>query len=266
MNPSTALAHLERSISCKPTWVKAVKETFPQPGGVTEMCLRPQTSRPRVLMCAANQDRGPGFFPRVLMNHRVTQNRQVPYVSQLAAAPSAPPHLTLSTCFDLVDIKTCVDLVQLDIELWDALPLKLFIPWWKDVSLQVAELFQASRVFIFQGCSCTLLLFPGGSSVKNLPAMQELQEMWVWSLDWENPLEEDMATHSSILAWEIPQTEESGGLQSIGSQKNRTGLKQLSMLAMCSRKWDCSFLEEVLSLARRKDRHSALKMLCVSMT
>ena len=37
--------------------------------------------------------------------------------------------------------------------------------------------------------------------------------MWVWSLDWEDPLEEEMAPHSSILAWEIPRTEEPAGLQ-----------------------------------------------------
>ena len=49
-----------------------------------------------------------------------------------------------------------------------------------------------------------------GSVVKNLPAMQEILEMWVLSLDWEDPLEEEMATHSSILTWEIPWTEESG--------------------------------------------------------
>ena len=48
--------------------------------------------------------------------------------------------------------------------------------------------------------------------IKNLPAMQE---MWVRSLGWEAPLEEEMATHSSILAWEIPWTEGPGGLQSI---------------------------------------------------
>ena len=53
---------------------------------------------------------------------------------------------------------------------------------------------------------------------KNLPAMQET---WVQSLDWEDPLEKGMATHSNILAWEIPRTEEPGGLQSMGSQ--RTG-------------------------------------------
>ena len=53
--------------------------------------------------------------------------------------------------------------------------------------------------------------------VKNLPAMQETQETLVWSLGWEDPLEKKMATHSSILAWEIPWQEEPGGLQSKGS-------------------------------------------------
>ena len=53
-------------------------------------------------------------------------------------------------------------------------------------------------------------------SVKNLPAMQE---MWVWSLGQEDPLEEGMATHFSILARKIPWTEEPSGLRSIGSQR-----------------------------------------------
>ena len=53
-------------------------------------------------------------------------------------------------------------------------------------------------------------------SVKSLPAMQET---WVRSLGWENPLEKKMATHSRILAWRILWTEEPGGLQSKGSQK-----------------------------------------------
>ena len=57
--------------------------------------------------------------------------------------------------------------------------------------------------------------------VKNPPV---LQEMWVQSLVWEDPLEKEMATYSSILAWEIPWTEEPGGLQSMGSQKSRTHL------------------------------------------
>ena len=54
--------------------------------------------------------------------------------------------------------------------------------------------------------------------VKNLPAMQETQ---VPFLSQEDPLEEEMATHSSVLAWRIPWTEEAGGLQSIGSQRVR---------------------------------------------
>ena len=61
----------------------------------------------------------------------------------------------------------------------------------------------------------------GGASllaqmVKNLPAMQETQ---VRSLGWEDPLEKEMAAHSSILAWRIPWTQEPGGLQSMGSQR-----------------------------------------------
>ena len=55
-------------------------------------------------------------------------------------------------------------------------------------------------------------------TVKNPPAMWET---WVWSLDWEDSLQEGMATHSSILTWRIPWAEEPGGLQSTGSQRVR---------------------------------------------
>ena len=54
--------------------------------------------------------------------------------------------------------------------------------------------------------------------VKNLPTMQEI---WVQSLGQEDPPEEEMATHSSILAWKIPWTEEPGGLESTGSERDR---------------------------------------------
>ena len=54
-------------------------------------------------------------------------------------------------------------------------------------------------------------------TVENLPA---IQETWVWSLGEEDPLEKQMATHSSILAWKIPQTEEPGRLQSMESQES----------------------------------------------
>ena len=66
-----------------------------------------------------------------------------------------------------------------------------------------------------------LIYFPGGSAVKNSPAMQETQETWVQSLGWEDPLEEGRATYSSILAWRIPWTEQPGVLQSIGQQRVR---------------------------------------------
>ena len=55
--------------------------------------------------------------------------------------------------------------------------------------------------------------FPAGSAVKNLPAMQEPQETQVQPLGQEDPLEKEMAAHSSILAWRIPWTEELGRLQ-----------------------------------------------------
>ena len=61
--------------------------------------------------------------------------------------------------------------------------------------------------------------FPGGSVVKNLPAIQETN---VQSLGQEDPLEKEMTIHSSILAWRIPWTEESGGLQPMGCKESDT--------------------------------------------
>ena len=63
--------------------------------------------------------------------------------------------------------------------------------------------------------------FPRGSVVENSPAMQEMQETEVQSLGGEDPLKKGMTTHSSVLAWRIPWTEEPGGLQSLGSQRIR---------------------------------------------
>ena len=60
--------------------------------------------------------------------------------------------------------------------------------------------------------------FPGGSVVKNPP----MQELWVCSLGQEDPLEKEVTSHSSILAWEIPWTEEPSGLQSMALQKSWT--------------------------------------------
>ena len=60
-------------------------------------------------------------------------------------------------------------------------------------------------------------------AVKDLPVMQEIQETQVRSLGREDPLEKGMVTHSSILTWRIPWTEEPDGLQSMGSQRVRHG-------------------------------------------
>ena len=68
--------------------------------------------------------------------------------------------------------------------------------------------------FFFFGVKL-ILGFPDGLVVKNLPAKQ----MWVWSLGWADPLEKELVTNSSTLAWEIPWTEEPGGLQPMGSQR-----------------------------------------------
>ena len=64
-------------------------------------------------------------------------------------------------------------------------------------------------IFIFLSLP-HIIGFPGGSVVKNQPAKQETQETWVQSLGQEDPVQKEMATHSSILAWEIPWTEEPG--------------------------------------------------------
>ena len=64
--------------------------------------------------------------------------------------------------------------------------------------------------------TCMCVAFLVAQRVKHLPTMQET---WVLSLGWEVPLEKEMATHSSILAWKIPWTEEPSRLQSMGSQR-----------------------------------------------
>ena len=60
---------------------------------------------------------------------------------------------------------------------------------------------------------------PGSTVAKNPPERQQMQETWFPSLGREDPLEKEMATHSSILAWNIPWRGEPGGLESVGSQR-----------------------------------------------
>ena len=63
--------------------------------------------------------------------------------------------------------------------------------------------------------------------VENVPPMQKTQEIWIWSLCWKDPLEEDMATWSNILAWRIPWSQEPEGLPFI-RLRSQTQLKQLN--------------------------------------
>ena len=74
--------------------------------------------------------------------------------------------------------------------------------------------------------------FPSDSVVKNLPAVQEMKETKVQSLGWEDPLEEGMATHFSILAWRISWTEKPGSLQSTGSQTDMTEATEHALLIL----------------------------------
>ena len=96
---------------------------------------------------------------------------------------------------------------------WTEEPGGLYSPWghkesdmteWLAISIIIHMLF--ILLYLFR----TSLV---AQMIKNLPAMRETQ---VWSLGWEDPLEDGMATHFSILAWRIPWTEETGGLQSTG--------------------------------------------------
>ena len=99
------------------------------------------------------------------------------------------------------------------------------MPWaalgaagWNQLQAALPDAFQM-LVMVVEGAGAVEL---GASLVaqkaKNLPGMQETQFLF---LDWEDPLEKGMATHSSILVWRIPRTEEPGGLHSMGSQTVR---------------------------------------------
>ena len=83
--------------------------------------------------------------------------------------------------------------------------------------------------------------------VKSLPAMQETQ---VWSLGQEDPLEKGMATHSSILAWEIPWTEEPGRLQSMGSQRVDTTERPMLLVLLLEKEAADSEFSSVQSFSR----------------
>ena len=82
--------------------------------------------------------------------------------------------------------------------------------------LQTSQNVSSSEFTLFAGVSARKLAFLVAQTVKNLPVMQET---WVQSLGWEDALEKGMVTHSSILAWRIPWSEEPGRLQSMWLQR-----------------------------------------------
>ena len=88
----------------------------------------------------------------------------------------------------------------------------------------------------------------GGSVVKNLPANIREQETQDWSPGWKDPLEKEMATHSSILAWKIPWTEEPGRLQSMGSHRLRHDwMTEYNTVLTLKKEIKCHSIEGVMS-------------------
>ena len=76
--------------------------------------------------------------------------------------------------------------------------------------------------------------------VKNLPEMQKTQEVWVQSLGWEDPLKAGMATHSSIIAWEIPWTESVAGYSTKGCKE--LDMTELSTHTHIHKMYHCSYV------------------------
>ena len=87
--------------------------------------------------------------------------------------------------------------------------------WWKFCWALMDDI---ERCYLYRNVSKLIQVFDVTSQVAPVN-QQETQETWVWSLGLEDPLEEGMATHSNILIWRIPWTEEPGGLQSMESQR-----------------------------------------------
>ena len=110
---------------------------------------------------------------------------------------------------------------------WD---LELMMEWLRCLDVVIGHMYFAYENVNFRGLEsgvlwaglCILKLhmsFPSGNSGKELTCQGRRHETQIWFLGWKDPLEKEMATHSSIVAWWSPGTEKPGGLQSIGSQR-----------------------------------------------
>ena len=111
-------------------------------------------------------------------------------------------------------------------------------PIWNQSVVPCTYIYIYIYIYMYSMCVCATYIcicasrcgdLPSGSVVKNLPAVQEPWEMRVWSLGQEEPLEEGMVTHTGILAWRIPWTEEPYVLQSIQSQRVRHDWSDLAL-------------------------------------
>ena len=105
------------------------------------------------------------------------------------------------------------------------------------LSIPIYGVFWRYLSAVYISCFFSFMDFPGGSEVKESACNAGA---WVRPLGWEDPLEKEMATHSSILAWRIPWMEEPGGLQSMGSQ--RIGHDWVTSLSLSSHPWCLCFI------------------------
>ena len=119
---------------------------------------------------------------------------------QADALPSEPPGKPYSFRIWTNFVVTTLFNFHGILVLWSIQAYQWWIYFMKTIAFKI-------QIWCFKNWEHTV--FPGGSVIKNLPAMQK---MWTWSLGWENSLEKEMATHSTIFAWESPWTEKPGGL------------------------------------------------------
>ena len=151
-----------------------------------------------------------GIFPDQGLNPPLLLCRQILYHWATKVALYSVYHSFIRECFAKFSPRLwlvvsfywhCLEELQFYFQ-W--LPFYQFVLSW--IVLLLSNLMNICLAQVYKG-------FPGGSVVKKPPAMQEMQETWVRFVGWDDPMEKEMATHSSILAGRTPWAEEPGGLQ-----------------------------------------------------
>ena len=162
----------------------------------------------------------PWFLPR--RHHCCLPTSQIPIEIPEWACEEGDSELTLSTCpkHAVVSVGSCVVLHSMSMS---TVVLKALCVWDANGKRPGGTLWGRQAPWhVIWPPSSVAWDFPSGTVGKNQPAMQEILEMRVRCLGWEDALQEEMATHSSTLVWRIPWTEETGRVQSVGSQKSQT--------------------------------------------